>query len=227
MPGRILLGVTLCLVISTACSRDRRDPQPETSAVPDSIAAASGGETAIARDTAIVSGSQSSRGGGPRPGTKGPPRNPSGARPPARQPASPPPSERGVTELRGTITVVGNAPVTQVQLRAASGGNRTLTGPELPSLRRIAGLEVALSGYPSPAGEIMVRDFTVLSADGQPALDGVLEHEGNTLYLRTASRRVRLGNPPADFHSLVGARVWLTGSPERGPNSFGIITPVR
>ena len=132
-----------------------------------------------------------------------------------------------MTELRGTITVVGNAPVTQVQLRAASGGSRTLIGPELPSLRRVAGLEVAVRGSPSPGGELMVRDFTVLSADGQPALDGVLEHDGSTLYLRTARRRVPLGNPPAEFHSLIGARVWLTGSPERGPNTFGVITPAR
>lgn len=132
-----------------------------------------------------------------------------------------------MTQLRGTITVVGNAPVTQVQLRPASGGNRTLTGPELPSLRRIAGLEVALTGSTAPGGELRVRDFAVLSADGQPALDGVLEHEGNTVYLRTASGRVPLGNPPADFHNLGGARVWLTGSPERGPNAFGIITPAR
>lgn len=217
--------MTLALVIAAACGRDGRDPQAEP-AVADSNAAASAGETATAPRTTISSQSESSGSGGRRSGTGGSRRNASGARPAARPTASPSPSEGGVIHLRGTITVVGNAPVTQVQLRTASG-NRTLTGPELPSLRRIAGLEVALSGSPSPGGEFMVRDFTVLSADGQPALDGVLEHEGNTLYLRTASRRVPLGNPPADFHSLVGARVWLTGSPERGPNTFGVITPAR
>jgi len=226
MPGRIPLGMALSLVIMAACNRDRRDSQAESAAA-DSNAAASAGETANAPGTAISSQSESTQSGGARSGAGGSRRNTSSARPPARPAGSPSPSESGVTQLRGTITVVGNAPVTQVQLRAASGGNRTLTGPELPSLRRIAGLEVAVSGAPSPGGELVVRDFTVLSADGQPALDGVLEHEGNTLYLRTASRRVPLGNPPADFHSLVGARVWLTGSPERGPNTFGIITPAR
>ena len=125
------------------------------------------------------------------------------------------------------ITVVGNAPVTQVLLRATGGESRTLTGPELPSLRRVAGLEVVLRASSSSGGEWMVRDFTVVSADGQPALDGVLEHEGSTLHLRTADRRVPLGNPPHDFHSLIGARVWLTGDPERGPHTFGIITPAR
>lgn len=73
----------------------------------------------------------------------------------------------------------------------------------------------------------MVGDFTVVSADGQPALDGVLEQEGSTLYLRTADRRLPLGNPPDDLRGLVGARVWLTGVPERGPNAFGVITPRR
>lgn len=132
-----------------------------------------------------------------------------------------------MTRIRGTITVVGNAPVTQVMLRATDGGSRTLTGPELPSLRRAGGLEVAVRGASSPGGELVVRDFTVLSADGQPALDGVLEHEGGALYLRTANRRIALGNPPDDFHALVGARVWLTGAPERGPHTFGVITPAR
>lgn len=128
--------------------------------------------------------------------------------------------------LRGTITVVGNAPVAQVQLREA-GGTRTLTGPELAALRRVAGAEVELRGSPVAGGELLVREFTVLSVDGQPALDGVLEHDAHSLYLRTASRRVPLGNPPAEFHDLVGARVWLTGSPERGPNAFGLISAAR
>lgn len=132
-----------------------------------------------------------------------------------------------MSELRGTVTVVGNAPVTQVLLRTAGGASHSLAGPELPSLRRAAGLEVAVRGSSSAAGELVVREFTVVSADGQPALDGVLEHEGGTLYLRTADRRIRLGNPPNDFHGLVGARVWLTGAPEGGPHTFGVITPAR
>lgn len=86
---------------------------------------------------------------------------------------------------------------------------------------------MALRGSTVPGGELRVRDFTVLSADGQAAVDGVLEHEGSGVYLRTASGRVLLGNPPSDFHGLIGARVWLTGSLERGPNTFGIITPAR
>ena len=130
-------------------------------------------------------------------------------------------------DRRGTITVGGNAPVTEVQLRTDSGGHHTLTGSQLPSLRRVAGLEVKLNAAIAPGGELTVQDFTVLSADGQPALDGVVEHEGNTVYIRTAVGRVRLGNPPADFRTLAGARVWLTGSSERGPNAFGIITPAR
>ena len=145
---------------------------------------------------------------------------------PARLPASAS-SEGGIIELRGTVTVVGNAPVTQVKLRTVNGGDRTLTGPESGSLRRVAGLEVKLSGTTAAGGELSVRDFTVLSADGQAALDGMLEREGNAVYLRTAAGRVRLGNPPAALVTLAGARVWLTGSPERGPNTFGIITPAR
>jgi hypothetical protein len=36
-------------------------------------------------------------------------------------------------------------------------------------------------------------------------------------------RRVRLGNPPAALRDLVGARVWITGPTETGPNPYGVI----
>lgn len=233
--GRVTPGMTLAFVIVTACGGDRRDVEAESSVAADSHDVPSASGIVNAPQTTTSSDSTSSQGRGARSRAGGSPRDSSGARRPVRSPvpasssesASASASEPGVIELRGTITVVGNAPVTQVQLQPASAASRTLTGPQLPSLRRIAGLEVQLSGTNAPGGELSVRDFTVLSADGQPALDGVLERDGATLYLRTAGGRVPLGNPPGDFHALAGARVWLTGSPERGPNAFGIITPAR
>ena len=223
---RLPLGMALSLAI-VACRNERREPQNEPAATTDTSVAASAGETAKAAPPETSSVSDSSRSVNPRAGTKGPGRDTSGTRAPARTDTSPPLARDTVTDVRGMITVVGNAPVSQVQIRDANGVSHTLGGPDLPSLRRVAGLEVALRGTPSPGNELAVRSFTVLSAEGQAALDGVLEHEASTLYLRTASRRVPLGNPPADLHGLVGARVWLTGSPERGPNTFGIITPAR
>ena len=225
LPTWTPFGMTLGLVLMVACSAGRDDAKPDSAA--NVAVTDSGGLPAPRVDTVTASASDSSRGARPRTDSATSPRRPPRARPPA--PSTPPPSgsTNGVSELRGTVTIVGNAPVTQVQLVAAGGGSRTLTGPELPSLRRVAGLEVALRGSAAEGGELLVRDFTVVSADGQPALDGVLEHEGSTLYLRTADRRVVLGNPPHDFHGLVGARVWLTGAPERGPHTFGVITPAR
>lgn len=220
--------MTLAFVLMGACGVDRGDSRADpSSSVVDGSAASAERETAGSADTATSPESGSSPSGGTRPDTAASRRNTPDTRPPAPSGARPSPSESDHLELRGTVTVVGNAPVTQVRLLAAGGGSRALTGPERPSLRRIAGLEVAVRGVSSPGGELLVRDFTVVSADGQPALDGVLEREGNTLYLRTADRRIPLGNPPDELHGLVGARVWLTGAPERGPHTFGVITPRR
>lgn len=226
LSGRALFGMLLTLVISSACGAERSDSRDDSSSA-DSSAATAARDTAVPPETLTSSTPHASPRGEPRSDTATSRRRAPAARPPAPGRPRPSPSGSDVTELRGTITVVGNAPVTQVMLGTAGGGSHSLTGPELPSLRRAAGLEVVLRGSSSPGGELVVRDFTVVSADGQPALDGVLEHEGSTLYLRTADRRIRLGNPPNDLHALVGARVWLTGAPEGGPHTFGVITPAR
>ena len=219
--------MTLTLLIVGACGGDRGDSRAEPSSSVESSAITTARDTADPPEAAPSSRSDSSPGGEPRADTATSRRRTPAARPPAPGKPRPSPPESGLTELRGTITVVGNAPVTQVLLLAAGGASHSLAGPELSSLRRVAGLEVVLRGSSSSGGELVVRDFTVVSADGQPALDGMLEHEGSTLHLRTADRRIPLANPPHDFHALVGARVWLTGDPGRGPHTFGVITPKR
>jgi len=36
-----------------------------------------------------------------------------------------------------------------------------------------------------------------------------------------------LGNPPAGLRALIGARVWIGGSLNTGPNTYGVIVPAQ
>jgi hypothetical protein len=125
--------------------------------------------------------------------------------------------------VRGVVRVVGSSPFRQVVV-SPSGGDApvTLVGPDTATLRKAAGLEVVVRGSRTD-GELRVTSFAVRSADGQPAVDGVLVRDGDGLALETAAGRVRLGNPPAALRDLVGARVWVAGPLDTGPNPFGVL----
>lgn len=152
---------------------------------------------------------------------------PAAAARPARPPAAAtrPPARVTVT-MRGTVRVVGSSPFSRVVLASIGGRAVTLTGPDSATLRRAAATDVEVRGTPSDDGrELEVADFTVVSANGGPALDGTLVRDGDGLALETATRLVRLGNPPEPLRQQVGARVWLGGPPGTGPNPFGILVP--
>jgi hypothetical protein len=127
--------------------------------------------------------------------------------------------------VRGTIHVTGSSPFAVPTLLPVGGGRSlTLIGPDTAALKRVSGLEVVVRGAPAGGDRFRVSTFAVRTANGAPALDGVLAREGDALVIVTTDgRRVRLGNPPAAFQDLVGARVWLTGPADTGPNPYGVI----
>jgi hypothetical protein len=141
--------------------------------------------------------------------------------------AGPPDATRpaAVDTIVGTIRVTGSAPFPSVVLRPASGApSLTLAGSDTAALRRAAGLDVVVRGAASDR-RFLVSSFTVRAANGRPAVDGVLARDGDRLVLDTPSGRVALGNPPAALREMVGARVWVTGSLDRGPNTYGVLEP--
>jgi hypothetical protein len=133
--------------------------------------------------------------------------------------------------LRGTVAVVGAAPLGRVVLRPAAGGAEVeLVGPQREALARVAGAEVVAVGRPAPGTApgpaLEAASFTVTAVDGQPAVDGRLEREAGRLVLVTADgRRIRLVRPPAALEAWVGARVWVAGPLDREPQAFGMIEP--
>ena len=153
----------------------------------------------------------------------------SGSMPPGGAPGAA--SAAAVDTLRGTVAVVGAAPVTRVVLRPAGGGaDIELVGAQRDALARVAGAEVRVAGRhtrgTASAPALEVASFAVTAVDGQPAVDGRLEREGGQLVLVTADgRRIRLVQPPAALADLVGGRVWVAGPLDREPQAFGLIEP--
>jgi hypothetical protein len=128
----------------------------------------------------------------------------------------------GTDSLKGIVRVVGIDALPVVTLVPDDASRSvTLDGP--PSLRRVAGLRIAVVGERSGA-RLAVRRFTVLAANGVPATDGVLAADGDALVLVTSDgTRHRLVNPPPLLRSSVGHRAWVSGALDRAPVAYGII----
>ena len=122
----------------------------------------------------------------------------------------------------GTVQIVGTDPFpSTVIIPATSGISLRLIGP--PSLQRVNGLQVQVVGQ--LAGErFTVRSFTVMSANGQPATDGRLVLDGDTVYIVTQDGvRHALVDPSPNLRARIGQRVWVSGPLDREPIAYGFI----
>ena len=129
--------------------------------------------------------------------------------------------------LIGVVAVTGTSFEEQLMLRVGDRWSRLRSGPsDSAALTRLSGVEIVARGV-NDANGFRVRSFTVNRVDGQPVLDGIVRRDGASWFLETAKGRVLLGNAPAPLRSMVGARVWIGGPLDTGPNNYGIITPAR
>jgi hypothetical protein len=202
--------VTIAAIVAGACRGQRTgdgdSASPADSAEPTPAAAAESNSAATPPDSAPSA--PSTAGGGTSSGGRGAPARPAGS-----------------DSVRGTIRVSGSSPFTVPTLRPAGGGTTlTLIGADTATLKRLSGLEIVVHGEPTSAQEFRVRSYVVRAANGAPVIDGVVTRDGDALVIVTADgSRVRLGNPPAALRDLAGARVWVGGPPETGPNPYGVI----
>jgi hypothetical protein len=126
----------------------------------------------------------------------------------------------------GIVSVTGTAFEQRIILKTGSGPVRLLaTAADSAALVRVAGTEISARGEEAPRGALRLERFTVISVDGLPVVDGVLRGTPAHLVIATQKGELPLGNPPDSLRHLVGARVWIGGPLDAGPNQFGVIAP--
>ncbi|MFI5312010.1 MAG: hypothetical protein ACHQQ3_12295 [Gemmatimonadales bacterium] len=129
--------------------------------------------------------------------------------------------------LSGVIAVTGTSFAQRLVLRHGNSAIALLAEPsDSAALSRLGGVEVQVLGKAEGSG-FRAASFMATRVEGAPVVDGVLRRDGDHLVLETARGRIALGNPPAAFRSMLGARVWVAGPLDAGPNSYGVIVPAR
>ena len=143
------------------------------------------------------------------------------------QPARTSPAAITADSLKGIVSITGTSFEQRLVLRNGNSVT-TLTAvtPESAALVRMGGIEVLVVGRRTPIA-FEVDHFTALNVAGSPVADGVLRNDSGRLVLETTRGRVVLGNPPSALRGMIGARVWIGGPLDKGPNSYGVIAPAR
>lgn len=128
----------------------------------------------------------------------------------------------GADTVVGTIQLVGTDAFPQVILvPSVSGISLKLIGP--PTLRRVDGLQVQLVGRLA-GDQFTVQSFQVVSANGQPAVDGRLVLDGGSFFIVSQDGvRHRIIEPSPNLRAHLGGRVWVSGPSDREPVAYGII----
>jgi hypothetical protein len=128
--------------------------------------------------------------------------------------------------LVGIVSIVGTSFERHIVLRSGNLSTTIATSTaDSAGLSRVGGIEVVVRGR-SETSVFHATSFVVQRVEGVPVVDGVIREDGDWLVLETEKgRRVFLGNPPAPLRGMVGARVWIGGPLDTGPNSYGVIVP--
>jgi hypothetical protein len=129
------------------------------------------------------------------------------------------------TNVKGIVSITGTSFDQHVQLRTDSGVLSLIAqSNDSAALARLGGLELSVRGTREPSG-FRVSSFTVLRAGDRAVTDGVLVQDGASIALQTSAGKLTLGNPPDALRRMIGARVWVAGPLDAGPNSYGVIVP--
>jgi hypothetical protein len=129
--------------------------------------------------------------------------------------------------LRGIVSITGTSFEQQLFLR--SGTTATLLSaatPDSAALSRLGGVEVLVVGR-RDGNRFRVEHLTALTVAGSPVVDGIVKNYGDRLVVETARGPLPLGNPPSGLRALNGARVWIGGPLNTGPNTYGVIVPAQ
>lgn len=99
-----------------------------------------------------------------------------------------------------------------------------LQGPAAGPMTSVVGADVRVRGTWDGHTGLIVENFTVLAVKGLPALDGILVATEDGLSLRLSDGTMhRLEAAPTELMGHIGARVWVTVSPDNSAVEFGVI----
>jgi hypothetical protein len=129
--------------------------------------------------------------------------------------------------LTGIVSVTGTAFEQRLVLRfGESATPLSAATPDSVALSRLGGVEVAVIGRRT-SKHFRVERFTALKVVGSPVVDGFLRNDGGQLVVETAHGSIPLGNPPTALRTMIGARIWIGGPLDTGPNTYGVIVPAQ
>ena len=133
-----------------------------------------------------------------------------------------PDSVAGIVSITGTAFeqhIVLRSGQVVIPLSAATSDSAALS--------RMGGVQVDVVGTWGPNLSFRVESFTAEYVAGSPVVDGFVRKEGDRLALETTHGTIPLGNPPTALRSMIGARVWIGGPLDKGPNTYGVIVPAQ
>jgi hypothetical protein len=143
---------------------------------------------------------------------------------------APRPGEAESVRVRGTVAVVGSAPVnTAVVIRGANGESRRVEGPLAAEIGRLAGAEVEVVGTrqrdPMYGEAVLAASYQIRGVDGRSVITGVVERGADgQLHLRAEDGTLlRLAGGTAQLRP--GQKVWVEGPATVQVQSFGVIRP--
>ena len=136
-----------------------------------------------------------------------------------------PPAAIEPDSLTGIVSITGTSFDQHVVLRS---GDKVIplsaAKSDSAALSRMGGVEVVVVGKRTP-DHFRVERFTAVNVAGAPVVDGFVARAGDRLVLETTSGPIPLGNPPTALRTMIGARVWIGGPLDKGPNTYGVIVP--
>ena len=140
-------------------------------------------------------------------------------------PAHTSPAAIAADSLRGIVSITGTAFEQRLVLRTGDiVTSLSAATSDSAALSRLGGVEVLVLGKRTP-NLFRVDHFTALSVADSPVADGVLRNAGGRVVLETTHGPIPLGNPPTALRGMIGARIWIGGPLDRGPNTYGVIVP--
>lgn len=125
--------------------------------------------------------------------------------------------------LTGIVSVTGTAFEQHLVLRSGnSATSLSAATSDSAALSRLGGVEVLVIGRRTP-NLFRVARFTAVNVAGSPVVDGFVRNDGGRLVLETTRGPIPLGNPPTALRGMIGARIWIGGPLDTGPNTYGVI----